>query len=283
MTDIFDYPSWKMLDESGNILAAEEVEYFGIMGYSYHRLQLIEPWTELNGAWPMELQLWSGFESDMECSFDYEFVPNELGWTELGPGGCFPVTIQCSSYDLNGTEADVSLKDSNGQIVWSNTMVFGEETSYWYVSDSLCLSQDICYDIQISSTPTTSFILSMADPDPALYFSHWSASIWSDQTVPIDTTIQWDLYGGDCQGAVRVHDAVSNNLMVFPNPTQQHHPVQISGEQGSIDLEVFDRSGRCLERLELEDGRWIPNHAPGLYHLRIRMGAVVRMQSLVIL
>lgn len=63
---LYSYPSFLILNSSGDTLATEDVFYYGLSGVSTHSLSLVSEfylWDE-----DIELQLFSGFYETMECS-----------------------------------------------------------------------------------------------------------------------------------------------------------------------------------------------------------------------
>jgi len=64
---LYSYPSFTIFNQSGDTLATEQVDYYGLSGESTHLLNIqspIENWES-----ELTLQLYSGFYDVLECSF----------------------------------------------------------------------------------------------------------------------------------------------------------------------------------------------------------------------
>lgn len=86
-TTLFDYPGFILLDDNGDPIAIETVNYFGIgVGPQLHMLS-IEPGATLpTGNFTGTLQLWTGFYTSLACAF-----PVDQSLCPAGP--CSPLTI----------------------------------------------------------------------------------------------------------------------------------------------------------------------------------------------
>ncbi|MBK8226654.1 MAG: hypothetical protein IPK70_05710 [Flavobacteriales bacterium] len=73
VNELFDYPNFILFDASGDTLAKETVNFFGIGEDSWHAMRVMDgvevPDSPFNGR----LELWIGFTTDMACSWDLEF------------------------------------------------------------------------------------------------------------------------------------------------------------------------------------------------------------------
>jgi hypothetical protein len=69
-TVIFDYPGFVLLDQNADTLAMETVDFFGIPPENWHILAVNDGATLPNGPFNGQLDLWTGFYSDLACSWD---------------------------------------------------------------------------------------------------------------------------------------------------------------------------------------------------------------------
>ena len=167
--EIYSYPAWLIKDGEGNVIAEEQVMYFGIAGTSYHVLEMAEPWQ--GGALPIDvtLELWTGFGDQMACTWDWTFHPQELLWTGNGNGGCFPIVLSAYATGNEASTVTASLSDSAGNVVLSQNLVVDESGFCQGVSEAVCLGQHECYTLTLSSTAIESFPSSFQIP---LNFPH---------------------------------------------------------------------------------------------------------------
>jgi hypothetical protein len=74
--EIFDYPGFILLDQNGDTLAIETVNYFGIgQGGQTHVLQVQNP---IIFPFTGTLELWGGFYDTLYCSYPISFLHLEL-------------------------------------------------------------------------------------------------------------------------------------------------------------------------------------------------------------
>lgn len=69
-TDIFDYPGFVLLDQNGDTLAMETVDFFGIPPENWHILTVHDGAALPTGPFNGQLDLWTGFYSQLACSWD---------------------------------------------------------------------------------------------------------------------------------------------------------------------------------------------------------------------
>ena len=110
--ELFDYPNFILLDIDGDTLAKETVNFFGISADSWHVLR-VQPGADLTTPVDGILQLWTGFTSQLACSWTFEdhslCPPTEC--TTLHPvlqnvGGALAVgTFSWVMSDANGIAA----------------------------------------------------------------------------------------------------------------------------------------------------------------------------------
>ena len=94
---LYSYPSFTLLNEQGDTLAMEQVDYYGLSGESTHLLNIqtpIENWEE-----ELTLQLYSDFNDVLVC--EYTFNTSSIGIL-----GC--TNQQASNYNNTATINDAS-------------------------------------------------------------------------------------------------------------------------------------------------------------------------------
>ena len=88
---LFDYPGFILLDDNGDTVAIESVDYFGIgLGPQLHTLSIVPDFDPVAGNFVGSLQLWTGFYTAQACSFpvDQDLCP---------PGPCAPFTLSIAN------------------------------------------------------------------------------------------------------------------------------------------------------------------------------------------
>lgn len=88
---LFDYPGFVLLDDNGDTVAIETVNYFGIgVGPQLHTLVLVPGATLPAGNFIGTLELWTGFYTAHACTFpvDHDLCP---------PGSCAPFTVSIAN------------------------------------------------------------------------------------------------------------------------------------------------------------------------------------------
>ena len=254
--EIYSYPAWLIKDGEDNVIAEEQVMYFGIAGTSYHVLEMAEPWQ--GGALPIDvtLELWTGFGDQMACTWDWTFHPQELLWTGNGNGGCFPIVLSAYATGNEASTVTASLSDSAGNVVLSQNLVVDENGFFQGVSEAVCLGQHECYTLTLSSTAIESFSIEFSDPTEfsSWNMSHWSFSVNQEEPMPLDTTFQIDLYGGDCMLPASTAD-LQSNFVVFPNPTYGMVQIELGSSISEGHFRVFDDAGRCVREDRIISGQ----------------------------
>jgi len=72
-SDIFSYPGFILFDQNGDTLAQEMVNFFGIGTESAHQLSFKNGVTPPIGSFNGTLELWTGFYSQLACSWSMVF------------------------------------------------------------------------------------------------------------------------------------------------------------------------------------------------------------------
>ena len=245
--EIYSYPSWLMRDLEGNVIAEEQVEYFGISGASFHRMVPTNPWPDNADSMPVTMELWTGFGEALACSFEWEFVPRELEWTGTGDQGCFPVRVVAYSNEQDGCSLALSLENGAGENVWSEVLEINESTEFVAQSDSLCLSQFECYDLQAVSSPTSYINMQLVDPAEGMAWNlqHWSYYSLFGEVLSLDTTFTLDLYGGNCSEAQTISGSEVPRTLLHPNPVGVGGRFRVPFEIGD-EMTLWDGVGHRI-------------------------------------
>lgn len=253
--NIYSYPGWKALDTEGNVIADEEVMYFGIGGTSYHVMDLAGPWQGGSDPVDLLLELWTGFGEELACTLNWAFHPQELLWTGNGDGGCFPAQVYAYANNIEGSALGVNLLDGAGNVVLSEVLVFDESTGYQDVSATFCLEQDACYSLALTSTPTEIITVGIKDPTElsAWNMNHWLMGLNQGAVTELDTTFQIDLYGGDCE-LMAVSAPARPDFDVYPNPSQGPVQLNFDGVFSDLRYHLVDLRGRCVRSGVLASG-----------------------------
>lgn len=80
--ELFDYPNFILFDASGDTLAKETVNFFGIGGESYHTMRIMDGVEVPVNAFSATLELWTGFTTSLACTWELEVdlcPPTECG------------------------------------------------------------------------------------------------------------------------------------------------------------------------------------------------------------
>ena len=88
--EIYSYPAWVIKDGQGNLIAEEQVMYFGIAGTSFHVLEMTEPWQgghfQLTSHWNCGLAL----ETKWHAHGIGLSIRRNCSGLETGMAGVFP-------------------------------------------------------------------------------------------------------------------------------------------------------------------------------------------------
>lgn len=145
---LFDYPGFILLDNNGDTVAIETVNYFGIGGGpQLHTLSIVPGMVPPSGTFVGELQLWTGFYTAQACLFpvDQDLCP---------PGPCAPFYISIGNMGggMVNSVFDWEVLDSLG----TTTLASGQMTLGAEQTDTanLCL-------------PPGMYVLEMSQPAPS--------------------------------------------------------------------------------------------------------------------
>ncbi|MBI1289319.1 MAG: hypothetical protein GC178_17260 [Flavobacteriales bacterium] len=125
--EIFDYPGFVLLDDNGDTVALETVNYFGIGQQSVHLLNVRPGVHDSNSTFNGTLRLYSGFFQNLECEWspDQSFCPN---------AGCDSLIIGFQNWGGALVLGDFawSLLDSTNSIIDSGVLTMTANEQYWF-------------------------------------------------------------------------------------------------------------------------------------------------------
>lgn len=130
-SELFDYPAFVVLGNSGDTLAKETVNFFGIGQESWHLLTIRPGAVVPDGPFTGRLELWKLFNTVLACSWDrtFDLCP---------PGPCAPFNamIENDGKSLVDGTFQYTIKHL-GSVVANGAFTLNASTTY--ASDSLCL------------------------------------------------------------------------------------------------------------------------------------------------
>jgi hypothetical protein len=129
--ELFDYPNFILFDASGDTLAKESVNFFGIGGESYHTMRIMDGVTFPVNTFSATLELWTGFTTSLACTWELEV---DL----CPPAPC--TTLIPNIQNLGGAITTGTFNWgilSNSVVVVSGSFVLDAENQY--DADTICL------------------------------------------------------------------------------------------------------------------------------------------------
>jgi hypothetical protein len=129
--ELFDYPNFILFDASGDTLAKETVNFFGIGGESYHTMRIMDGVTFPVNTFSATLELWTGFTTSLACTWELEV---DL----CPPAPC--TTLIPNIQNLGGAITTGTFNWgilSNSVVVVSGSFVLDAENQY--DADTICL------------------------------------------------------------------------------------------------------------------------------------------------
>jgi hypothetical protein len=229
--DIFSYPGFRIYNEDDELIAQENVEFFGISSDSYHNINHMLPMVIPDYAYDLRIELWTNFYSDLACTISgvFTLLPSEI--CAMSTFGIIAMTNEPVQETLSA-----SLIDFEGMQVLDVTAEFGQGLNSYF--SEVCLAPG-CYTAYITSNNALvsnsyqTFISSIAygtgyselheENGTAIQFS---ASVWSDCSV------------NDIQ------EPANSLPWAFPNPFS--HELRFSGMPPNTRIELLDATGKMI-------------------------------------
>jgi len=257
VTEFFGYPSWRVLDASGNELAAETVNFFGLVDTTWHELGIE---NALGGeAQPVVWELtYSTVEGPQTCQLAGDLTP----WVPTADveALCMPIHVHAWGTLNEGSGFHLEVRDleTNEPVLGLEMSAEAGEESLNGVLAEVCLSLDHCYEVAWSSAGLTSSAAGMvgfrpADWGPTAWFDYWTLW-WVDAA---EGTTVLDAYDPSCEpssGGEMGADVVLGGSWRGPNP----FPAERAAPEAWRGATVHDVAGRFLGHVS-QDGAWPPN------------------------
>jgi hypothetical protein len=132
-TEIFSYPNFVLLNDQGQVLASEEVTFFGIGGAGSHHMQVTPGVSLPTGPFDATLQLFGNFGDTLFCTWEFP------GLTLCPADACVPAEIHLTNTgNLTAFEAFWWVTNTaDGMQVASGSFSMNDVDATQF--DSLCL------------------------------------------------------------------------------------------------------------------------------------------------
>jgi hypothetical protein len=260
INEIFDYPGFKLVNANGDTVASETVNFFGIAGYSAHKLTAAldnyVPGTVFNGT----LLLYTGFYDSLVCTFPVSQVL-------IPSSGCTDFIV----YTLNQWWAmdqvvHWTVVDETGSEVVSGIHDYLNFDASEY-TDTVCLENG-CYHLVIESEDTLT-----APCDAGVQFLDYSI-VMGVSLATGDTLGMLDFSVFYCDSTVGISDMhfAANKINLYPNPAADYITVSWQRDITVRAIELVDISGRVVLTHEVLDDTAridLSQFAAGVYTARI--------------
>ena len=254
-TTLFDYPNFILFDASGDTLAVETVNFFGIAGDSWHVLRIVDgaivPEVPFNGR----LELWTNFTSAIACTWQNTF--------ELCP------PPPCAA--LRPTVANVSGALVTGAFSWVVFDDVGIVGNGLFTLDPANQQADT-----LLCLPPGEYHVNVSPADPGfmgILFYYVTAP--GGQTTPsmpvtasLPVLLPFTFYGPCLSGSQTIAEQAATPLRTAPI----HGGLQVWQDDGGAlgPLWLFDVQGRLLfSTTAAADRLFVPVPRAGVYVLRV--------------
>ncbi|MEO8588566.1 MAG: hypothetical protein ABI432_04295 [Flavobacteriales bacterium] len=231
--ELFDYPNFILFDMSGDTLAKETVNFFGIGEDSWHVLRVMDGVTIPSGSFPTVLELWTGFTTTLACSWE---LPVDL----CPPAPCATLIpwVQNFGGALTIGSYPWSIYDEALTLIASGTFTMVDTVQF--DSDTLCV-------------PPGHYFMECGPNDPPTggqpYFGVQTEGWISGPSTPLvwslPVPLEFDFYEPCFEGTNALAEMPSiNGLSVL----QENGMITIGRRDGSMlgPVAVFDVEGRSL-------------------------------------
>ena len=182
-TSFFSYPGWRLYDESGVLIAEEQVDFFGIVGHSIHSLNILESIDYNTQSFDGTLELWTDFYDVLECSYDLEIFPWRVDESTDEPYGCIPIGISVQGFSEEDVSLEISITDGNSLSVFEETYTM--EAGFFAVDEgAICFDQEQCYYLSVISESDIDNMQYLISPQiEEIYFMYVFDEFGEDEIV----------------------------------------------------------------------------------------------------
>lgn len=265
ITQIYSYPGWKILDIDGNVIAEEQVNFFGISGETFHILDVVQPLNYEQESFTGVVEIWSGFGQTLECSFEMEVFPWRIDELTDDPYGCVPVTFYFNGMSEVAGEVSFSLNHQD-QMFWEESVSWdsGEWMSLEMVTwlPSECLQQLSCYELLLNSDSNIdpfNVALNVEIDGYSVYYTNYLLQEYDSLG-----SFYFSPYGGDC---VEISvDEIDEKSIVYPNPVKSNSAVFV---EGNGKVQWYSLEGKLVLESTINGGRAEVPSKPGAWLLQI--------------
>lgn len=262
ISQIYSYPGWKILDLDGNLIAEEQVNFFGITGETFHILDIVQPLDYEQESFTGVVEIWSGFSQTLECSFEMEVFLWRIDELTDDPYGCVPVTYHFYGSSEVAGEVLISLNHQD-QMFWEESVSWepGEwmslEMATWLPSE--CLQQLSCYELLLNSDSNLDLFNLTLNVEIDGYSINYTNYLL--QGYDSLGSINFSPYGGDC---IEISVAeIDEDFVVYPNPVKSSSTLFVEGNgkvqwyslEGKLVLESTINGGRV--EVPSKAGAWL--------------------------
>jgi len=232
INEIFSYPGFKLVDNTGDTVASETVDFFGIGGYSAHRLNTTledyAPGTVFNGT----LLLYTGFYDSLVCSFPVSEIL-------IPQSGCTDFMIYTTNYTGNIHQPlNWSVIDETGDTIFSGVHNYSIDSIGY--QDSICLENG-CYRLVVTADNPLEAV-----SDIGISF----VSYYVDTTIQMNetaTSVVLDFSVYYCDSTVSVLEIERNrDFSIYPNPANDILKLEWNPKVDVISLDIKDINGKVI-------------------------------------
>lgn len=255
---MYSYPNWLLLNQSGDTVANEQVNLFGIYGNYFHILDAFENLDYSTESFTMTAELWTGFSEVMACTYDLEVFPWMVDEVTDDPYGCIPIQIQIHGNSPESGTAAVSIANTvTDEAVFNATFDFTADEWVYEVMGEACLDQNSCYELYVNhDVDMSSFNININSG----VVGGTSINYTSFSVPYIDSlnSVLLDPFGGDCITGIDEH---AENVSVFPNPVVAGDQIQVSAIDGG-ELRWYSADGKLASSMVVVNGKVdVPNES----------------------
>ncbi|MCF8278292.1 MAG: T9SS type A sorting domain-containing protein [Flavobacteriales bacterium] len=263
--EIFDYPGFVIIDDNGDTLAKETVNYFGIGSESVHLLEVSngvhDPLDNFSG----QLELFTGFYDTQVCTW-----PLDQSLCADSPCDSLVIGFQNWGGALVLGDFAWSVSDTSGSIIESGVLTMTTNEQYWF--HGLCLAPGT-YSYSLSA---------LGEPSgggPTLTVSSSSSFASPTISAPLDW---FNDPGAEIEFPFFLHCAAES-----PNGVQELQTEAVTLIRNGDQLSVTSANEMELIVLYAVDGKLLGSFAPntnrfdfpsqmkhGMYFARIKMNGV---------